>query len=102
MKPRVCAYFAGFWGVMRMETCQNGNSNMLYFSARIRRVPAYMPVALTCRVNKLVLEGVARPKYDATCCFCERLSTRLGTHEPQAHRVHPSVVNTALGCKMAL
>ena len=69
---------------------------MLEFSARIRRVSAYMPVTLTGGVKKLVLEGVARAKYDSYCCFfCERLSARLGAHEPQAYRVHAPVVNTA-------
>ena len=54
---------------MRMETRRNGNSNMLEFSAHIRRVPAYMPVTLTGGVKTLVLEGVARPKYESNCCF---------------------------------
>ena len=68
---------------------------MLEVSARIRRVLAYMPVTFTGGVQKLVLEGVARATYDSACCFCERLSARLDTHEPQAYRVHAPVVNTA-------
>ena len=60
LKPCVCAYFAGFGGIVRTETRRNGNSNMLEFSARIRRVTAYMPVTLTGGVKKLVLEGVGR------------------------------------------
>ena len=47
VKPRVCVYIASSWGVMRMGTCRNGNSNMLVFSEHIRRVPAYMPVTST-------------------------------------------------------
>ena len=70
---------------MEIPTCCN-----------FQRVPAYMPVTLTDGVKKLVLEGVARAKYDSDCCFCGRLSARLGTHEPQAYRVHAPVVNTAL------
>ena len=55
---RLCV-FCWLLGSMRTETRRNGTSNMLEFSARIRRVPAYRPVTLTGGVNKLVLEGVA-------------------------------------------
>ena len=92
--------FAGFWGAMRTEARRNGTSNMLEFSARIRRVSAYMPVTLTGGVKKLVLTHALNTTRIAV--FCERLSARLGAHEPQAYRVHAPVVNTALGCHHSL
>ena len=70
--------FAGFWGAMRTETRRNGTSNMLEFSARIRHVSAYMPVTLTDGVKKLVLEGVARAKYDSDCCFLWKAERAFG------------------------
>ena len=47
------------------------------------------------RGRTLVLKGVPHAKYNWDCCFfCESLSARLGTHEPQAYRVHTPVRNT--------
>ena len=57
---------------------------------------AYKPVTLTGGVNKLVLEGGARAKYDSNCYFWQSLSVSLDTHEPQAYRIHAPVVNAAL------
>ena len=54
---------------MRTETRRNGNSNMVEFSAHIKRVLAYMPVTLTIGVEKLVLKGVLHAKYNSDCCF---------------------------------
>ena len=54
---------------MSTATRQNGNSKTLEFSARIRRVPAYMSVTFSGGLQKLALEGVVRAKYDSDCCF---------------------------------
>ena len=62
---RLCVFLLAFGAPcvrkraeMELPTCWN-----------FQRAPAYMPVTLTGGVKKLVLEGVARAKYDSDCCF---------------------------------